>query len=75
MAKQLLALAQRFGVHEDGAMRVNHDLTQEELAQLVGATRETVNKSLTEFTQRGWIRLNGKSVLIMDSEGLANRAR
>jgi len=75
VAKQLLELAQRFGVAEDGAIRVTHDLTQEELAQLVGATREAVNKALADFTQRGWIRLNGKSVLITDSARLANRAR
>ena len=32
VAKQLLGLAQRFGITENGAMRVTHDLTQEELA-------------------------------------------
>jgi CRP/FNR family transcriptional regulator, cyclic AMP receptor protein len=75
LAKQLLGLAQRFGIRENGSMRVTHDLTQEELAQLVGATRETVNKALSEFSSRGWIRLDGKSVLISDSERLARRAR
>ena len=30
-------------------LRVTHDLTQEELAQLVGASRETVNKALADF--------------------------
>lgn len=74
VAKQLVRLAQRFGVQENGAMRVVHDLTQEELAQLVGASRETVNKVLTDFAQRGWITLEGKSVLITDSERLLCRA-
>lgn len=74
LSKQLLRLAQRFGIQEDGALRVTHDLTQEELAQLVGSSRETVNKLLTEFTQRGWIRLDGKGVLIIDCERLARRA-
>ena len=46
VAKRLLGLAQRFGTREGVAMRVTHDLTQEELAQLVGATRATVNKAL-----------------------------
>jgi len=45
VAKQRLGLAQRFGITENSAIRVTHDLTQEELAQLVGATRETVNKA------------------------------
>jgi CRP/FNR family cyclic AMP-dependent transcriptional regulator len=74
VAKQLLGLAQRFGTPENGSMRVTHDLTQEELAQLVGATRETVNKALSDFRNRGWIRVDGKSVLISNSERLANRA-
>ena len=64
VAKQLLQLAQRFGTQEGGALRVTHDLTQEEIAQLVGASRETVNKALADFAHRGWIRLEGKSVLI-----------
>lgn len=75
VAKTLLQLANRFGVHEGGALRVNHDLTQEEIAQLVGASRETVNKALATFAHRGWIRLEGKSVLIVNTENLARRAR
>jgi CRP/FNR family cyclic AMP-dependent transcriptional regulator len=70
VAKQLLLLAQRFGTQEDGALRVTHDLTQEEIAQLVGASRETVNKALADFANRGWITLEGKSVLISNSERL-----
>jgi CRP/FNR family transcriptional regulator, cyclic AMP receptor protein len=76
VANQLLQLAQRFGTQEDGALRVTHDLTQEEIAQLVGASRETVNKALADFADRGWITLEGKSVLISDSERLRDaRAR
>lgn len=75
VAKTLLQLANRFGAQEGGALRVNHDLTQEEIAQLVGASRETVNKALATFAHRGWIRLEGKSVLIVDTEHLAKRAR
>jgi CRP/FNR family transcriptional regulator, cyclic AMP receptor protein len=75
VAKQLLALAQQFGTQDDGVMRVTHDLTQEEMAALVGASRETVNKALADFADRGWIRLDGKSVWICDSERLAQRAQ
>jgi CRP-like cAMP-binding protein len=75
VAKQLLYLAQKFGTQEDGALRVTHDMTQEEIAQLVGASRETVNKALTDFADRGWLQLEGKSMLICDSEQLARRAR
>ena len=75
VAKQLLLLARQFGVQESGAVRVVHDLTQEELGHLVGSSRETVNKALSDFAQRGWIRLEGKSVVITESERLASRAR
>jgi CRP/FNR family transcriptional regulator, cyclic AMP receptor protein len=75
VAKALLQLARQFGKQEDGGLRVTHDLTQEELAQLVGASRETVNKALADFGQRGWLRLEGKSVLILDPDRLGRRAR
>jgi CRP-like cAMP-binding protein len=54
---------------------VSHGLTQEELAQLIGASRETVNQALTDFARRGWIQLSDKSVLILDSEHLMQRTR
>jgi CRP/FNR family cyclic AMP-dependent transcriptional regulator len=75
VAKALLQLAQDFGTQESGMLRVTHDLTQEEIAQLVGASRETVNKALADFAQRGWLRLEGKSVLILEPARLARRAR
>lgn len=75
VARALLQFAQRFGSQEAGLLRVTHDLTQEEIAQFVGASRETVNKALADFAHRGWLRLEGKSVLILDPERLARRAR
>ena len=51
-------------------MLVTHDLTQEELAQLVGASRETVNKALADFQNRGWIRLEPRTVSVLDLERL-----
>jgi CRP/FNR family transcriptional regulator, cyclic AMP receptor protein len=75
VAKQLLMLAQRFGVSDNGELRVTHDLTQEEIARLVGSSRESVNKALTDFTERGWLRMRGKTVWITDTERLARRAR
>jgi CRP/FNR family transcriptional regulator, cyclic AMP receptor protein len=75
VAKALLDLSERFGVQTPEGMQVNHDLTQEELAQLVGASRETVNKALADFAARGWIHLAAKSVLISDTDRLRKRAR
>lgn len=75
VAKALIDLADRFGRGADNGIHVNHDLTQEELAQLVGASRETVNKALADFATRGWLRLEPRSVLITDIERLKKRAR
>jgi CRP/FNR family transcriptional regulator len=75
VAKALLDLADKFGVTEAEGTRVRHDLTQEELAQLVGASRETVNKALSEFAHRGWLLIEGRSVLLLDPARLARRAR
>ncbi len=75
VAKALLDLSSRFGRVADDGIHVHHDLTQEELAQLVGASRETVNKALADFASRGWIRLEARSVVIMDLERLKRRAR
>jgi CRP-like cAMP-binding protein len=75
IAKALIDLAERFGDARDGGVHVTHGLTQEELAQLIGASRETVNKALGEFVARGWVRLEGRGVYLLDVERLSKRAR
>lgn len=75
VAKALLDLSQRFGRQTDSGLLVAHELTQEELAQLVGASRETVNKALADFASRGWIRLEARAVALLDIERLTRRAR
>ncbi len=75
VAKALLDLSSRFGRVGDDGIHVHHDLTQEELAQLVGASRETVNKALADFASRGWLRLEARSVVLMDVERLKRRVR
>jgi CRP-like cAMP-binding protein len=75
VAKQLLLLAQQFGTREGDALRVAHDLTQEEIAQLVGASRESTNQALSTFADHGWIQSESHTILILDAESLARRAR
>ncbi|MDR2379021.1 MAG: Crp/Fnr family transcriptional regulator [Bifidobacteriaceae bacterium] len=74
VAKALLDLADRFGESTPEGVHVTHGLTQEELARLVGASRETVNKALAEFIARNWIRLEGRGVYLLDIERLTRRA-
>lgn len=75
VAKALIDLGERFGKQTDDGLLVNHDLTQEELAQLVGASRETVNKALADFAGRNWLKLDGRAVLITDYERLSKRSK
>lgn len=75
VAKALLDLSERFGRPAEDGLRVAHDLTQEELAQLVGASRETVNKALADFASRGWLRLEARAVVLIDIERMRKRAR
>jgi CRP-like cAMP-binding protein len=75
VAKAIIELGQRFGTQKSDGLHVNHELTQEELAQLVGASRETVNKALADFATRGWIKLEPRAVIILDHERLVKRGR
>lgn len=75
VAKALLDLGEKFGSKTEAGIYVNHDLTQEELAQLVGASRETVNKALADFVSRGWLKLETRSVELLDLDRLSKRAR
>ena len=75
VAKALIDLGERFGKKTEEGLFVHHDLTQEELAQLVGASRETVNKALADFAGRNWLKLDGRAVLITDFERLSKRGK
>jgi len=75
VAKAILDLGHRFGRMERGHVTVRHGLTQEELAQLVGASRETVNKALADFASRGWIDVHIGSVEVYEPERLRARSR
>lgn len=58
----------------DGDRLIVRDLTQEDLAGLVGSTRTSVNRILVEFAERGWIRAEAKTLVILDVERLASQA-
>lgn len=75
VATQLLELSERYGVTlEDGAVRVDLSLSQEELAGLTGNSREAVGKALQLFRRRGWIRTGRRTVVVVDIAGLRTRA-
>lgn len=67
-AKHLLELA---GEHEEFEIPI----TQEELAGLVGASRERVNKAIASFLRLGWIEQNDRSYRILKRRELEIRSR
>ena len=75
VAKLLLLLHGLTPDAERRAGRVDHGLTQTEIARIVAASRETVNKALGDFARRGWIMLEERSFLVIDPAALQRRCR
>lgn len=50
-------------------------VTQEELAGMVGASRERINKAIASFVRLGWIDQSDRRYAILDREQLTRRAR
>jgi CRP-like cAMP-binding protein len=50
-------------------------VTQEELAGMVGASRERVNKAIASFVRLGWIEQTERRYRIVDREQITRRAR
>jgi CRP/FNR family cyclic AMP-dependent transcriptional regulator len=67
-AKRLLELAGE-------ESRFTLPVTQEELAAMVGASRERVNKAISLFVRLGWLELEGRNnYKLLDREALEDRA-
>ena len=75
LARKLLELATDYGVAEDSGVRINTLLTQTDLAQLIGATRESTNKVLGAFRRRGWVVMRQGSIVIVDPDALREEVR
>jgi len=74
LAHKLLDLAQRFGVSTSRGILIQARLTQQELAEMVGTTRETLAHTLADLRRRGLLDTNRHQVIIRDAERLAELA-
>jgi len=72
VARALLELAARYGVEADG-IEIDLELTQADLASMVGATRERVNRALAVFRSQGLLELRGRKIVLRDPERLKQR--
>ncbi len=76
LAARLVRLAQEDGVAgADGSVRLATRITQGDLASMIGATRQSVNKLLGEFADAGLLRLEPDAIVIPSLERLMDRAR
>jgi CRP/FNR family transcriptional regulator, cyclic AMP receptor protein len=75
IAKKMLYLGKVFGVEEQGRTRIGVRITQRDLASMVGATRESVNKQIRWFREHGIVQFEDGYLTILDPVRLARRAR
>jgi CRP/FNR family transcriptional regulator, cyclic AMP receptor protein len=73
LAKKLIELAERSGYREGQTEPVKLSLKQKELASMVGASRESINKELRALREKELISISGKTILIKDVEALRLR--
>ncbi len=75
LAKQLVHLVRSYGVPNLAnatEMRISLQLAQEELAQLLGASRQRVNQELKHMERDGVIRIEAAGLVIRDRDALGN---
>ena len=74
IAYQLVILADRFGIQTPRGTSLNLKLTRNEFAQLASTINESLSRHLTEFKNEGLIDLDGKEIIILDREKLAEKS-
>lgn len=75
LARKLLDLAEEHGEAGDRGVRITTRVTQEEMAQMIGVTRESANRLIASFAGRGWIDWNDGTPILLEPESLVRRAR
>ena len=74
LARVLLRLAASVGSDDrDGGITISRRLTQNDLAGMIGTTRESVNKWLTHYERQGLIERQGGLLRVLDAERLRRR--
>jgi CRP-like cAMP-binding protein len=74
VAKLLVTLADREGSDSTGSISFDLHLTQSDLAEMVGGSRQSVNQILHAFERRGFLELHGREISILDIDALRRRA-
>jgi CRP-like cAMP-binding protein len=64
VARIIRDLAQKQGESVDGGLLIKERPTQQEIAGLIGTSRETVSRALSDFARRGLLEMSGKQILV-----------
>jgi len=70
LAELLLNLGHEHGISDERGTVVGLKITHQEMANLIGSTRETVSLTLSQFKRKGLIQTEGRKVILSDPEGL-----
>ena len=70
LSSALLSLSRRHGVESEEGVAIDLRLTQGDLAGLLGASRESVNRALAALRGKGLVRQSGRRVIIVDRDAL-----
>jgi len=70
LAELLLELGLQHGIEDDRGIVIALKITHQEMANLIGSTRETVSLTLSQFKRKGLIQNEGRRVILSDREGL-----
>ena len=68
LAQLLLTLCELDGRDEGDGILIDRSLTHEELANMVGATRQWVTASLVRFQKQSLMKLKGRKLVVLDRE-------
>ena len=67
----LLSCSRRFGTKlDDGSIRINAPLRQQDIASSINSTRETTSRELTALIRKGYIVVNDRSIVLKDIKKL-----
>jgi len=74
LAKRLVMLAEQYGAATGEGTKIDVRLSQESLGQMLGSTRESINKGLKSLEHKGMIENRGGYITVLDMEALEDFA-
>ena len=75
LAKKILTLAHTYGRPTDDGVVIELKLPQQELGELVGTSRESINKQLRAWVEEGLVRVDRGYITVVQRDGLEHLAR